>query len=252
MPEAVSNITAVGTTTSLSVSWTLVTGKVSSYSVTVLNSAGQLVNSTDVNNQTTNTVFGSLTPGVNYCVQLITKSGPFQSNSSRVCNATFPNPPRSITVQSQTVNSINFTWALPQNMNHEGYNFSVTTTNNNFVTKDNWFLLGNLPSGSPFNISVVTVGVMGYKSTSVTTVNYTRPFPVSNLTQTEITTNAVTLVWAQQESKLSYSYWVQLSLVLLLVYRYQFFPFSSVSSSALLSTEKGQTKKNRQTSRFNL
>ncbi|XP_039881138.1 receptor-type tyrosine-protein phosphatase eta-like isoform X5 [Simochromis diagramma] len=210
MPEAVSNITAVGTTTSLSVSWTLVTGKVSSYSV-VLDSAEQLVNSTDVNNQTTNTVFGSLTPGVIYCVQLITKSGPFQSNSSRVCNATFPNPPGSITVQSQTVNSINFTWALPQDMNHNQYNFSVTTTNNTFVTKDNWFLLGNLPSGSPFNISVVTVGVMGYKSTSVTTVNYTRPFPVSNLTQTEITTNAVTLVWAQQESKLSYSYWVQVT-----------------------------------------
>ncbi|XP_026032274.1 receptor-type tyrosine-protein phosphatase eta isoform X2 [Astatotilapia calliptera] len=210
MPEAVSNITAVGTTTSLSVSWTLVTGKVSSYSV-VLNSAGQLVNSTDVNNQTTNIVFVDLTPGVIYCVQLITKSGPFQSNSSRVCDATFPNPPGSITVQSQTVNSINFTWALPQNMNHNQYNFSVTTTNNTFVTKDNWFLLGNLTSGSPFNISVVTVGVMGYKSTSVTTVNYTRPFPVSNLTQTEITTNAVTLVWAQQESKLSYSYWVQVT-----------------------------------------
>lgn len=87
MPEAVSNITAVGTTTSLSVSWTLVTGKVSSYSV-VLNSAGQLVNSTDVNNQTTNIVFVDLTPGVIYCVQLITKSGPFQSNSSRVCDAT--------------------------------------------------------------------------------------------------------------------------------------------------------------------
>uniref|UniRef100_A0AAZ1XZ88 Fibronectin type-III domain-containing protein n=1 Tax=Oreochromis aureus TaxID=47969 RepID=A0AAZ1XZ88_OREAU len=209
IPEAVSNITAVGTTTSLSVSWTLVTGKVSSYSV-VLNSAGQLVNRT-VNNQTTNTVFGGLTPGVIYCVQLITKSGPYESNSSLVCNATFPNPPGSITVKSQTVNSINFTWALPQNMRHNQYNFSVTTTNNTFVTKDNWFLLGNLPSGSPYNISVVTVGVMGYKSTSVTTVNYTRPFPVSNLTQTEITTNAVTLVWKQQESKLSYSYWVQVT-----------------------------------------
>ncbi|XP_039470652.1 receptor-type tyrosine-protein phosphatase eta isoform X2 [Oreochromis aureus] len=209
IPEAVSNITAVGTTTSLSVNWTLVTGKVSSYSV-VLNSAGQLVNRT-VNNQTANTVFVDLTPGVIYCVQLITKSGPYESNSSPVCNATFPNPPGSITVKSQTVNSINFTWALPQNMRHNQYNFSVITTNNTFVTKDNWFLLGNLPSGSPYNISVVTVGVMGYKSTSVTTVNYTRPFPVSNLTQTEITTNAVTLVWKQQESKLSYSYWVQVT-----------------------------------------
>ncbi|XP_025765267.1 titin [Oreochromis niloticus] len=209
IPEAVSNITAVGTTTSLSVSWTLVTGKVFSYSV-VLNSAGQLVNRT-VNNQTTNTVFGGLTPGVIYCVQLITKSGPYENNSSLVCNATFPNPPGSITVQSQTVNSINFTWALPQNMSQKQYNFSVTTTNNTFVKEDNWFLLGNLTSGSPYNISVVTVGVMGYNSASVTTVNYTRPFPVSNLTQTEITTNAVTLVWTQQESKLSYSYWVQVT-----------------------------------------
>lgn len=37
------------------------------------------------------------------------------------------------------------------------------------------------------------------------------PFPVTTLKQKEVTTDAVTLVWEQQESKSSYSYVVQVS-----------------------------------------
>lgn len=58
-------------------------------------------------------------------------------------------------------------------MAHQQYNFSVTSFNGSSLTKTNWFVLDNLESGSLYNISVVTVGVVGYKSTAVTAENYT-------------------------------------------------------------------------------
>lgn len=84
-----------------------------------------------------------------------------------------PNPPGAITVESQTVNSITFTWLRPVDMNHRQYNFSVSHARGSNRTENNSFLLDNLESGSPYNITVVTVGVMEYESTAVTTENYT-------------------------------------------------------------------------------
>lgn len=84
-----------------------------------------------------------------------------------------PNPPGAITVESQTVNSITFTWPRPVDMNHRQYNFSVSHARGSNRTENNSFLLDNLQSGSPYNITVVTVGVMEYESTAVTTENYT-------------------------------------------------------------------------------
>lgn len=76
-------------------------------------------------------------------------------------------------VESQSVESINFTWPFPDYMNHQQYSFSVSSFNGSFLTNNNWFLLDSLQSGSPYNISVVTVGVLDYKSTAVTARNYT-------------------------------------------------------------------------------
>ncbi|XP_069577895.1 receptor-type tyrosine-protein phosphatase eta-like [Brachyistius frenatus] len=204
-PGVPCHITVTGTTTNLSVSWMPAPGQVSSYSVLVYREMQLVDNITDLSNVTVNALFQSLKPAVHYCVMVTSKSGPFESNSSWVCNATFPNPPGPITVVSQTVHSINFTWSLPEDMDPNQYNFTVNSTES-LLPAINWILLDNLQSGSPYNISVVTVGVLGYKSTEVTAENYTRPFAVTNLRQTEITTNAVTLVWEQPESKLTYSY----------------------------------------------
>lgn len=162
-----------------------------------------------------------------------------------------PTPPGPIAVESQTEKSINFTWPFPYNMTHANSNFSVSSVNGTSLTANNWFLLGYLESGSPYNISVVTVGVLGYQSSPVTALNYTSecdycvcktvtiicnkkrkniynlqtfsfsscficftfsgPSAVINLEQTEITTNAVTLVWEQPESKPHYKYEVQVT-----------------------------------------
>ncbi|XP_062276922.1 receptor-type tyrosine-protein phosphatase eta [Scomber scombrus] len=209
-PEAVSDIVAIGSTTDMSVSWKLASGLVDSYTVLLYRDSQLEKNNTDLSNTTTNTVFHGLKPGVLYCVVVITRSIPSESNnSSEKCNATFPNPPGLITVKLQTVDSIKFSWAFPEDMDHSPYNFSVSTVKGSVIIQDNWFLLSGLQSGTPYNISVVTVGVQNHESTAVTAENYTRPYPVTMLRQTEITTNSVTLVWEQPDKKSYYSYVVQ-------------------------------------------
>ncbi|KAM9376093.1 receptor-type tyrosine-protein phosphatase beta-like [Pholidichthys leucotaenia] len=224
-PEAVSSITAIGTTTNLSVSWTPVGTQVSFYSVLLYNDEQLEQNRTDLSNTTTNTLFVNLKPGVLYCVKVVTKSGPLENWSQHLCNATFPNPPGSITVGPQTVKSIRFTWHHPEDMDHRQYNFSVSIINDSIVTENDTYLLEDVESGSPYRISVVTVGVLGYKSTAVTAEGYTRPYPITNLRAREITVNAVTLVWEQRESKSSYSYEVW------------FYNESSLSHSEVNTTE---------------
>ncbi|KAM7003473.1 receptor-type tyrosine-protein phosphatase eta-like [Tautogolabrus adspersus] len=211
-PALVSDIVIMGNTTSLSVSWSAAECQLDSYTV-LLHRDGELVgNSTDLSNTTENHLFVDLKPGVLYCVEVVTKSGPFQNKSAKVCDAIFPNPPGTIMVESQTVDSINFTWSLPENMEDLQYNFSVSSTNGSVLVGNSWFLLTNLQSGCPHSISVVTVGVGNYESSAVTAQNYTRPYPVTvRADKTEITTNTVTLVWEQQESKCHLSYVVQVS-----------------------------------------
>ncbi|XP_061578753.1 receptor-type tyrosine-protein phosphatase beta-like [Cololabis saira] len=208
LPENVLDLTVIGGTTTLNVSWTKAVGPVSSYTVQVYMGNLLVESNTDLKNGTEHTQFSHKIPGVLYCVKLVTISGPVES-TSETCNATLPTPPGPITVDYQTVSSINFTWSLPDGMNHSQYNFSVSNSSGSYVTKDTWFLLKHLESGSPYQISVVTVGVWGYESTTVTTENYTRPYSVNNLHQTDISTGSVTLVWEQLESKPSYSYEVK-------------------------------------------
>ncbi|XP_029993262.1 receptor-type tyrosine-protein phosphatase beta isoform X5 [Sphaeramia orbicularis] len=209
-PDQVSHITMSGTTTTMTVSWDRPQGRVDSYIVWLYNDSGFEVISTNLIN--TNTTFGGLKPGVRFCAVVITKTGNLETNSSEVCNATYPNPPGMIHVTSQTVHSINFTWDFPEDMeDRDQYNFSVSTPNGSFLIEPNWYLLEYLQSGTLYSTSVVTVGVENYKSTEVTTQNYTRPFSVTNLELSEITTNSVTLMWIQPEDKSYYSFLVRVA-----------------------------------------
>lgn len=58
-------------------------------------------------------------------------------------------------------------------MEHLQYNFLVSSVHGKNLTDKTWFLLDALESGSPYHISVVTVGVWNYSSTEVTAENYT-------------------------------------------------------------------------------
>ncbi|XP_061826005.1 receptor-type tyrosine-protein phosphatase eta-like isoform X1 [Nerophis lumbriciformis] len=204
-PSPVSDILLIGTTTNMSVYWSAPVGQVDSYTVQLNRHSKSVINAT------LNTTFTDLKPGVLYCVVVISKSGPFESNSSSVCNATFPNPPGSISVQSQTVDSINFTWMLPDDMDQDQYNFSVSSVSGFSTTTNNWFMLTKLQSGTRYSLSVETIAVLGYKSIAVTANNYTRPYSVTMLRAGEISTDSVVLVWEQPENKSDYSYVVHYS-----------------------------------------
>lgn len=58
-------------------------------------------------------------------------------------------------------------------MEHQQYSFLVSSVRGQNSTDKTWFLLDAPESGSPYNISVVTVGVFNYLSTEVTAENYT-------------------------------------------------------------------------------
>lgn len=76
-----SDISAVGTTTNMTVSWTAAAGQVDFYSV-LLSRDGQLVkSSTNLSNDSVSIRFDNLNPGVLYRVDVITHSGPFNDSS---------------------------------------------------------------------------------------------------------------------------------------------------------------------------
>ncbi|XP_027857431.1 receptor-type tyrosine-protein phosphatase eta isoform X2 [Xiphophorus couchianus] len=237
IPAQVSDILVIGTTSSLSVNWTKAVGQVSSYLIQLYNNTNSLIYNTNLTNETTQHTFENLKPGVLYHVEVVTKSGPKESNRSVVYNATFPNPPGSIMVEFQTNSSIRFNWSLPANMDPP-QNFTVFTKNDSYVTKNNSFLLENLESGSMYTVSVVTVGAWGYKSTIQSTQNYTRPNSVTGLTKTKITPSSVTLKWNQANSKPPYIYEVQLTSVVLNVSQWKVVNYTTITFDGLKSGSK--------------
>ncbi|KAM4618292.1 receptor-type tyrosine-protein phosphatase eta-like [Polymixia lowei] len=209
-PGAVSDIVAIGTTTIMSVSWTAAEGQVDFYSVLLYRDGLLKRNQSGLVNTTLIVLFENLEPGTIYSVVVLTQSGPL-SDSVTADNATFPNPPGPVTVESQTTDSINISWALPEDMEPNQYNFTVFYLDQVNETSNNWILLENFRSGTRYTISVVTVAALSYRSTEVITQNYTRPQPVSMLRQAGISPTYVTLQWDQPDHKPGYSYLVEVT-----------------------------------------
>ncbi|XP_072291738.1 receptor-type tyrosine-protein phosphatase eta [Eucyclogobius newberryi] len=210
-PEAVTITEITGSTNDLTVSWSAAQGRVDNYTVILYLKNDQVQNET-VPDDSLNTSFTGLKPGVEYCAEVVTRSGPLANTSPQSCNATFPNPPGSINVTIQTVQSLTFAWGAPEDMQSDQYDFDVTFYNGTTVTQKNTTVtLKDLESGSPYNISVVTVGANNLVSQEVVAVAYTRPYPVTELQQTEITPDSVTLRWNQTEHKPDYTYLVEVS-----------------------------------------
>ncbi|XP_036399313.1 receptor-type tyrosine-protein phosphatase eta [Megalops cyprinoides] len=203
-PGGAANIKTVGNTTSMTVTWDSPTGNVTSYNINIYNNGQLKDNRTGVSNRIV--VFSNLRPGQIYTVNVVTISGPFQEGSETVVNATFPNPPGKIQVQNQTANSIDVSWIRPTDMDLSQYNFTVYVSGRQLMTTENWIYVDNLTSGTIYNISVATVGPMGYLSTPVSISSSTRPYSVSQLRDAGITTSNISLVWDQPEPQESYKY----------------------------------------------
>ncbi|XP_061101229.1 LOW QUALITY PROTEIN: receptor-type tyrosine-protein phosphatase eta [Conger conger] len=201
-PKMPSNVKAVGSTTNMTVTWSSSSGDNSSYKVKIFNSSSVLIGNRTVSSIQP-VVFSNLRPGHLYIVKVIIHSGPF-SASSNITNATYPNPPEAIRVEEQTTISINISWGRPVHMDPGQYNFTVFRSDHQPMTlADNWALVENLTSGTQYNISVATVGPLGYQSVPVQISATTRPQPVSNLRGKEITTSSITLIWDQPERSIT-------------------------------------------------
>lgn len=99
-------------------------------------------------------------PSTHYC------SSAYLFYSRFVSFHTVPKPPGPLQVESQTTDSINVSWSSPEYF----VRFTVFYLNLTRSTENNWFLLEKLESGTPYNISVVTVGPLDYQSTMVSTL----------------------------------------------------------------------------------
>ncbi|KAJ0029704.1 hypothetical protein NQD34_004701 [Periophthalmus magnuspinnatus] len=189
-----------GTTTNLTVSWNKAAGKVDNYTVNLYNKSGQVHTMGPFNDDILTTTFTDLKPGVLYCAEVVTRSGPMENKSSKRCNATFPTPPGSISVSDRTERSITFSWDAPKDMAPDQYRFNVTVIDIRRETQENPNIaVSGLVSGSPYTVVIVTIGVNDLVSQEVTYTAYTKPYPVTDLQKTEITTELVTLKWNQTE-----------------------------------------------------
>uniref|UniRef100_A0A3B3SXT2 protein-tyrosine-phosphatase n=1 Tax=Paramormyrops kingsleyae TaxID=1676925 RepID=A0A3B3SXT2_9TELE len=204
-PEKAKNVTVIGTTTSLTMMWDRPEGTVTSYIIDIYNGSSLAASQTVFNNSA---VFANLKPGTLYSVTLNTLSGPLQGEPQMINCSTYPNPPSFIKAEGATTSSINISWGRPSDMDGDQYTYIVSYQGNEIASNDTCFMLGNLTSGTHYNISVLTVGPMSYKSKPQTVLSCTRVSSVKKLQATEITTSNVTLVWESPNSGKSYEYFV--------------------------------------------
>ncbi|XP_058857758.1 receptor-type tyrosine-protein phosphatase eta [Acipenser ruthenus] len=216
-PEKISTIILVSSepkNSSMLVNWSAPAGNVETYEVNINSSFGD-GQTKNVTTKPTSVQFDGLRAGRIYSATVTTISGPFREQSGVVQNATYPNAPGSISSDSKTTSSISLSWGSPVSMDPNSFNFSVTYSSNasdrkTLVTTSTSVQLSNLQSGTLYNMSVVTNGVMGFQSAAVTQLTSTRPNTVQDLNTNSISTTSIELKWGKpQDYKTGYKYRVQ-------------------------------------------
>ncbi|XP_061628616.1 receptor-type tyrosine-protein phosphatase eta isoform X1 [Phyllopteryx taeniolatus] len=211
MPEAVQlGISSQGSNVSVLVSWLRPAGNVESYSVHLNSSSPaqtQPVKSTD-----NSVLFKGLSAGRLYSAKVTSRSGPFTASSEYVTNATFPNPPGPIEILTKTANSIEARWTeAPLMDNTSSFYYQLTSAppeGSEYIdTANTSHTFEPLQSGTPYNISIATVGLLGFRSEVIQAfLVTTKPFHVKFL-NTFAEEDDITVTWLQpDEYKESYLY----------------------------------------------
>uniref|UniRef100_A0A8C1BNQ8 protein-tyrosine-phosphatase n=1 Tax=Cyprinus carpio carpio TaxID=630221 RepID=A0A8C1BNQ8_CYPCA len=199
-----SNISAVGTTQSMRVEWRPPDSTVSLYNVKIL--LNEAVLKTENRTNATTVVFSDLLPGTQYYVIVTSISGPIMQDGNSVSNATLPTPPGEFVIVRST-NSLNISWARPLNMSSVSHYFQLSYSNSTLNCSQNYSSLTGLLAGVQYNISVRTVGAMGYFSSPKYLTTYTNPSAVTDLKVTGYTETSINLSWQQFDVQQSgYSY----------------------------------------------
>ncbi len=82
-----------------------------------------------------------------------------------------PNRPGEIKILLKSNHSLFFQWDDAESMTAGSFNYSLTYwpsyNTSLYLTSNNTFILDGLRSGTPYNVSVATVGPMGFQSDSI-------------------------------------------------------------------------------------
>nr|XP_021333228.1 receptor-type tyrosine-protein phosphatase eta isoform X3 [Danio rerio] len=198
MPSTVQPVVnSQGSNNSLLVLWSHPDGGLDMYILNISSdgwSDFSFLNSTE-NNYT----FTQLKAATLYTVTLTTVKGSFQETSGAVVSATYPNSPGMITVLFKNTHSVLLHWDIAQNMTPGSFNYSLSfwSSKNNslYLTPNNTLLLDGLQSGTPYNVSLATVGPLNLQSESMRYNVTTMPDPVKNLKVVSTTTNTISVTW---------------------------------------------------------
>nr|XP_015193870.1 PREDICTED: receptor-type tyrosine-protein phosphatase eta isoform X1 [Lepisosteus oculatus] len=196
-----------GTNQTIVVTWSPPQGNVENYIVSIRNSSGQV----SQKNGNTSVSFEGLKAGTIYNVTVTTISGPFREESDVVQNATRPNTPGKIRIESKSNDSITLSWGTPPDMDSVPFSFYVKLQpdqNSSKYENQNNTILSGLKSGTSYNISVVTVGQLDFWSDPVIyNLVTTRPLSVESLTTASLTNGSVILTWNKpKDYKEGYQY----------------------------------------------
>ncbi|XP_045562202.1 receptor-type tyrosine-protein phosphatase eta isoform X3 [Salmo salar] len=210
-PESVNTfIYNNGSNSTIVVRWEAPRGNVEHY-IVYLN---KVLFSDLLNSSIRSTSFLNLSAGRNYTAVVTTISGPFNASSEPATTATYPNQPGPIVILEKTTSSISVEWGEAPLMTNTTFSYLVTylstQLNNKTVTLTNTsHTLPNLSSGTPYNISVATVGVLGLQSEKVwSSLVTTRPESVQSLSVVTAEEN-IALTWNKPvDHKPSYHYYV--------------------------------------------
>ncbi|XP_067090238.1 receptor-type tyrosine-protein phosphatase eta [Osmerus mordax] len=199
-PEVVQlNISNTGSNSSVRVSWSPPPGGVEQYVVVLSTDRGPPLRES-LNSSSTFRNFYELNPATEYNATVTTISGPFNATSGPVTTATFPNPPGPISILTKTTSSLSLRWEEAPLMSNSSFKYIVTYTSpgngeKSVTTANQTTNLTGLESGTPYTVSVVTLGPLIFRSKAVQMKVTTRPERISGLNVTEIDEKKVTLQW---------------------------------------------------------
>ncbi|XP_062245322.1 receptor-type tyrosine-protein phosphatase eta isoform X3 [Platichthys flesus] len=232
-PNPVLNVTASPrSTTSVTVTWSspVEAKPYYKYVIKTYTTTGELVNTT-VNSNSAD--IPDLEPGNKYniSVRAIVESGS-ESTEEHTMSFTMPKAVTNLTVSDVNTTAIRLTW-LRQSDYKPTYSYLVMALQNATEVQENRtgsesYTFSDLRPGNLYTFYVFTY-VEEVKSSGENTSNYTRPDSVTRLRQSGITTNAVTLVWEQPNSKTGQSF------VVLVTQNYSSFPEAQVFHTTFTS-----------------
>ncbi|XP_071261196.1 receptor-type tyrosine-protein phosphatase eta-like [Salvelinus alpinus] len=210
-PESVNTfIDNNGSNSTIVVRWEAPRGNVEHYIVNL----NKVLFSDWLNSSIRSTSFLNLSAGRKYTAVVTTISGPFNASSEPATTATYPNQPGPILVLEKTTSSISVEWGEAPLMANTTFSYLMTylstQLDNKMVPLTNTSrTLSNLSSGTPYNISVATVGVLEFQSEKVwSSLVMTRPESVQSLSVVTAEEN-ITLTWIKPvDHKPSYHYYV--------------------------------------------